>query len=453
MNARRPALAAALAALAAAACTSPEGTIVLSITAAPGSDVMERIERVRLSLSDPPAVAEAERGPDGGFDLALDVVAKGERGRLLFEGFDAGGELVAVGHAGPLPIAAITVGVEIYVAPPDSLAEAPVRLEPARTEIGAAPLVYGAILVGGRDASGEVLDEALIYNVHRHAFQLGAPLPAPRAGAALAARQPAGPVYIFGGLDEADEPTRTGWSFDTQTPPGGVYTELAVETGSARAGAAAASLGDVAYFITGDPPLELDPFTSTVRRLGDAPPLAGTATATRAGDEPIVFITGADPDEPRAARWRDLGLELLDAPPELGRRLHAAVALPHGDVLVIGGAPAGDGAPLASAVLYRAAAGTFEVLDEFLATGRAAAAVASARGRLLVAGGYGEGGAVLADAELFDAETLEPLGTLELVVPRAEAVAVALENGQLLIAGGVDADGAPVGILELFTGR
>jgi hypothetical protein len=452
MSSSRRSLPLALALLWATGCSAPEGTIRLSIATAPESAVMDAIERVRLTLSEPPAVVEAERGPDGRFDLALDVVAKGERGRLLFEGFDAAGELVAVGHAGPLPIAAITVGVEIYVAPPDSLAEAPVRLEPARTELAAAPLVYGAILVGGRDASGEVLDEAVIYNVHSHDFQLGEPLPGPRAGVAITARQPAGPVYIFGGRDAAGEATRTGWSFDVQLPPGGLYTELSVETGSARAGAAAASLGDVAYIITGDPPLELDPFTATVRRFTDAPSLGGTATSSRIDGEPIVLLTGDDPEEPRAARWSDRGLELLDPPAQLGRRSHAAIALPGGDVLVVGGeGPAG--ASLTSAVRYLASDDAFDVLDEFLATGRTAPAVASARGRLLVAGGYGAGGEVLGDAELFDAETLERLATIEMVTPRAEAVAIALENGQILIAGGVDASGQPVGTLELFTGR
>ena len=440
---------AALAALAAAGCGAPEGTVRLSITTAPDSDVMESVERVVLTLSDPPAVTEAERGPDGAFELALDVVADGERGRITFEGFDATGDLVAVGYAGPLPIAAITVGVELYVAAPESFAAAPVALEPARTEIGAAPLVYGAMLAGGRDEAGEVLDDALIYNVHGHAFQIGEPLPEPRAAPALAARPPAGPVYIFGGRNDAGDATQSGWSFDAQAPPAGIYAPLDVGAGLAREGARAAPLGDEAILVTGDPPVEIDAATASARPFGGAPALAGTATATAHGDDPLVFVTGDDPDEPRAARWGRDGLVVLDAPGALARRGHGAAALRGGDVLVVGGV-GGDG-PLSSAVRYRIADDAFEVIDEFLTTPREGAAIAATRDRLVVIGGTDGAGDVLADAEIFDAETLEPLEVAPLVAPRAQAAAIALENGQILVAGGVGDDGDPVAVLELYT--
>lgn len=434
------------------ACGRPEGTVDLTIAVAPGSDLMDEVERVRLTLSDPPATREAERGPDGDFALALEVSADGERGRITLEGFGANGQLVAVGHAGPVPIAAIDAQIAIYVAAPDSIAEAPVAFDPPRSEFGAAPLGFGAVFAGGRDDAGDVLGEALIYNVHSHGFQRGAPMPEPRAEPAVAASEPDDTVYIFGGVGEAGEAEGTGWIFDTATPPAGVYDELDAHAHLARAGRAAAPLAGGRALVAGDPLVQLDPVARTVREVQGAPPMTGTATTARDDEAQIVFLTGQEGDDVAAARFEDGRAEPLEAPSDLERRGHGAAALPGGDVLVVGGEAAGT--PLASAVRYspeQSGGDDFEVVSEFLATPRTGAAVARARDRLLVVGGQDEGGAVLADAELFDAETLAPIAELPLSAARRGAVALPLANGQILIAGGTDQQGDPVGALELFT--
>ena len=127
---------AALVALCAGGCGGATGTIGLELVTAPGSTVLTDVARARLTLSSPPTVVDATRGPDGKFHLALDVVAEGPSGTLTFEGWDASDALIAIGRTPALPIAAIDAEIAIYVAAPDSLAAAPVALDPPRSAVG-----------------------------------------------------------------------------------------------------------------------------------------------------------------------------------------------------------------------------------------------------------------------------------------------------------------------------
>src|SRR5262249_57320532 len=99
----------------------------------------------------------------------------------------------------------------------------------------------------------------------------------------------------------------------------------------------------------------------------------------------------------------------------------AAVTLPARAVLVVG--------PRAVRVTPAGA-----VTDVTLtATRRHKPAVAAARGTLVVAGGFDDGGTPLGDAELFDATTLAPLGTVPLPAARGGALAYPLQSGQILL--------------------
>ena len=79
-----------------AACTGSTGTIQLELTAAPGSNVIEAVQRLRVTLTDPPFVTEAVR-TDNGFNILIDVEASGTAGTLIVEGFDDNDSLVATG--------------------------------------------------------------------------------------------------------------------------------------------------------------------------------------------------------------------------------------------------------------------------------------------------------------------------------------------------------------------
>jgi hypothetical protein len=84
------------------------------------------------------------------------------------------------------------------------------------------------------------------------------------------------------------------------------------------------------------------------------------------------------------------------------------------------------------------------------ATARLRPAVAVARGTLVVAGGFDAGGAPLGDAELFDATTLSPMGSVPLPTPRGGALAYPLTSGQILLVSGRGPAG-PLATLEIFT--
>jgi hypothetical protein len=146
-----------------AGCGGVTGTVSLELVTAPGSDVLDDVVVARLTLSSPPTVIEAQRGTDGRFRLELDVPADGPAGRLTFEGFAAGGERIAIGRSAALPIAAYDAEIAIYVARPDTLAAAPVALEPARDQLGVATYGFGVLVVGGRAADGAAVDDVQIY--------------------------------------------------------------------------------------------------------------------------------------------------------------------------------------------------------------------------------------------------------------------------------------------------
>ncbi len=442
------ALAAALA-LGSAACAGAEGTIEIDVVAAPGSDLIERIQRARLTLSNPEEVVEAERDEDGNLSLSLEVVAEGQSGTARLEGFDADDELIALGLSPALPVAAVDARITMYLAPPFSFAEAPVALEPARSEVGGALLPYGVVLAGGRDAGGDPLGSLLIYNVYYHSLQVGVDMPEARAQPTVATG-PSDFVYLFGGLDADGAPSADGWRFDSSVSPAGLYVALITDDSLARAGASAAYAGNETFFVAGDPAARID--TGRVVAIDDAVPAAGGAAATivTLTTAPPVLVVGAGVSTTGAALYQSGVLREIEGPPELRRTGHVLVPLPDGRLLVLGGADA-EGVPLASGVVYDPAEAAFSVLDDLLSPPRLAAAVAVTSDVVVIAGGTDESGAPLADAEVLDAGDLRHRGTIPLGSERIGGLALPLPNRQILLSSGLTGDGAPVPILELFT--
>jgi len=449
MNARHGAVALCL--LATAACQGDVGTIRVSLVTAPGSAVMDDVVHARLTLTDPHTVVEADREPGGSISLEMEVVADGPSGYVTFEGFDASDELVAFGRSGPLPIAAIDADVAIYIATPMSLAEAPVTLEPARSELAVTRLSYGLLFAGGRDGDGAPIGDLRIYNIYRHDFQVGDTLPSPRASMTAVAGD-YGYVYLFGGYDATGEESATLWAFDTTLAPAGAYSVLVTSEALARAGANAAPIGQEAFLVTGDPPAVIDGVSGRVTAIAYTAAMIGTATTVTIGEVRYTLVAGRDAGGTGAALYVGGSFDELDvpAPAEIDRTGHGEVALADNDILVVAGETAGGLA--AHAVRFAVAERTFTVLDDFLATPRRDAAVAATTEYVVVAGGRDADGNLVGDAEVFDATTLAPVADVPMVVPRYGAAASGLSNGQVLIAGGLDADGNPVGEMELFTG-
>jgi hypothetical protein len=435
-----------------AGCAGASGTISISLVTAPGSTVMEDVQTAQLVLVRPFTVVEAERGPEGDFALSLDVVADGPSSDILFNGLDASGEVIAYGRTPPVPIAAIDAQISIYVAPPMSIAEAPVSLEIARSEISAGGLDYGVLLAGGRDAAGAPTTDIEIYNTYDHTLQPGLDMPGPRAGVTVATGV-VGYAYLFGGEDADAEARGTLWRFDTTVSPAGEWLEGDESADLARTDAAAAPLGSDAFLVLGTPPILLEGLFLRATGFDTPDSLAGEVTSiATAGGEIFTLVLGQGAGTTGIVRLSGTTFsDEADVPASATRTGHVLVPTFEGTIVALGGT---DGvAPLTSAIVCDPVARTYVEMADILATGRTEAGAAASSTVIVVAGGRDAAGEVLGDAEVLDATTLAPVAVLPLLVPRAGATVRILPNQQILVVGGVDAAGAPTDTIELFTPR
>ncbi len=433
-------------ALALLACSGQEGTISVRVVSAPDSLVIPRIETLRVTLAVSGDTFESTRDADGVLRIAIDVEADGRSGDLVVEGFDETGATIAVGRVGPLPLSAIDASVAVYLAAPQSIAEAPVSLEVPRSHIGGTEASFGALLAGGLDEDGPV-DAVDVYSTYLHELQLGLPMPEARSAVSVTTGS-AGFVYMLGGNDEQGVARSESFAFDTTIPPAGSYRPLVISAEHARSGASLAVVGQEQFLVSGDPALLLDGVQGTIRPLPDGAELDAPAATVVSNNQLQVVFGGLGVTDSSAAIYQNNQVTHVSAPPELLRTQHRAITLPTQEVLFVGGAIGAQ--TTTTAVLYKAGTGTFQTI-ELLATGRRNPAIALTDRYLLVAGGEDDAGNALADAELFDVATLEPIATMPLLLPRKNAVAFALNNGQILIAGGQDDTGAPIALLGLFT--
>jgi hypothetical protein len=423
----------ALAALALCGCTGTTGTVAVELITAPDSHVLDAVQRIRLTLTRPHQVVEAARG-QAGFDLALEIDATSATGALIVEGFDGAGARVACGQSPPFALAALNAKVKVYVAAPGSIAVAPVPLGGARSGVAAAPISYGAVLAGGLEGTpGAPSTSIAVYNAYDHSLSEGVPLPAARAGLAIAAGAGSN-VYLFGGTGSDGLPTGTLWQFDTAAPPSGLFTPITDQPGFARSGELLVAVDAAHFLITGTPALELQiaaPLSLTARSEVTGLPAAGAAVP--GGAAPTAVFAGAS-----LVRFRDDRFDTLTGD---GRSDAAATTLPDGRIAVLGGSPA-----TADALVIDAAAGTVDTIRGALSTARVHPAVATTSRHVVIAGGSDDTGAPIATADVLDARTLARLATLP-IVARSGGFAVALPSDQVLLGGGAPAAAA----LELYT--
>lgn len=406
------------------ACSGATGTVKLELATAPGSHVLDAVDRLRVTLAG--QVIEATRTTSG-FDLALELDATGAAGALVVEGFDAAGTLVACGQSPRFPISAIDAHVVVYVAAPRSIAIAPATLTAARSDVVASALAFGAVIAGGRDASGVPSTSIAVYNAYDHSLVEGVALPAPRAGLAITATA-AGQVFLFGGTGADGNPTGTLWRFDTTVAPNGAAYALSEDAGLARTGQLIVSLVD-RFLITGTPALELAATAPAARSDIAGLPAAGAVAVS--GNQAI--FAGAP-----IVRYHDGVFDTLTGSAPIDA---AAQGLPDGRVVFFGG-----GNPASRDAIVVDADGTVTVIVDALATPRARPTIAATARQLLVAGGSDAVGAPIASAELFDVTTLAPLAILPML-QRSGGFAIALPDDQILLGGGVPA----AATLELYT--
>lgn len=417
-------------ALAVCACTGTTGTVKLDLATAPGSHVLDAVQKLRLTITNPHQVIEASRTASG-FDLALDLDASGVAGALVIEGFDAGGALIACGQSPSFPITAINAHIVVYMAAPRSIGLAPVALAAPRSEIAGTALEYGVVLAGGRDPGGAPTTAIGIYNAYDHSFIDGIPLPAPRTGVALATGTGGG-VYLFGGSGMDGKPTGTLWRFDTTTPPNGSFFEITYEGDFARTNQLIVPTGSAHYLITGTPALALDLGALAARTDIATLPAVGAA-AVPVDRIPVAIFAGE-----ALVRFRQGAFDTLTGS---GHSNATAATLPDGRVIVIGGDP-----PSREALVIDGATGAVTVIPDAIATARSHPSVAATSRHLVVAGGTDITGAPVATAEVLDAQTLAPIVTLP-ILARSGTFAIALPTDQVLLAGGTPASAE----IELYT--
>lgn len=416
----------ALALLCAAACTGTVGTVEVELLQAPGAATLDAIQHLRMTLTSPRQVVEADRTA-GGFDLALDFDASDTAGALIVEGFDAGGALVACGQTPPFPVSAINSRVAVFLAAPTSIAVSPIALPTARSGVTGAALTYGAIYGGGLEAGGAASSAIAVYNAYDHTVLAGLPMPAARAGVTMASAAN-GRVYLFGGTDAVGAPTGTLWRFETSVSPNGVYATVATEPSYARANQLAVPVAAERYLITGAPALDFNGTTLVARpEAGDLLPIGARGTVDGAAFAAFQADT--------LVRYRDDAFTALAETRDAGA---AAVGLPDGRVAFLGGATRD--------ALIVDGNGATTPIAAVLSTVRLSPTVAATARHVLVIGGHDGDGAPIASADVLDATTLAPIATLP-ILPRTGGFAVALPNDQVLFGGGAPALTA----LELFT--
>jgi WD40 repeat protein len=165
-------------------------------------------------------------------------------------------------------------------------------------------------------------------------------------------------------------------------------------------------------------------------------------TATLLSDGRVLIAGGfgghalAELYDPRSGKFSPTG------PMTIGRQGHTATLLSDGRVLVAGGldCPIAVCTNLASAEVYDPNSGTFSPTASMSVFRYGQTATLRSDGRVLIAGGQGNGNVIIGFAELYDPKsgTFSPTGSM--IVSGYGQTATLLSDGRVLIAGG-DADG------------
>lgn len=430
----------AVIALAALAACGNSGTLSVSLVTAPGSTILDNVETLEVTLTDPLTTASATR-QGSGFSISFSLDATDAAGQLIAQGLDSGGNVIAVGESPPFPVDSLTASIAIFMAAPNSMAASPVALDPVVDELAVGALSFGVLFAGGRDASGTPQSEVEIYNAFDHTLSQGESLPAPRAAMAVAISS-GSLAYFFGGTDPSGAPQANDWYFDTTVAPAGGYADFGDKTGFERAGQTLLGVDANNFLLTGTPPALVSVQTGTPTARTDVASLPAAGVATTGNDSQIeaVFVAASG-----VTRYRD-AIDMFDTLqlPSVARDGATLIALTSGLVGVFCGG--GDGAIVDT--VSGAANALTGVPSDVRTSG---CAVATTPQYLVIAGGTLADGTLATTAEIFDATTFQPVATAPLVVPRTGATAIALPDGQVMVIGGDDATGAPIATIELFT--
>src|SRR5213083_507533 len=334
-------------------------------------------------------------------------------------------------------------------------------LNQPRAEHTATLLANGTVLVaGGRDAAGQPLASAEIYDPATGAYTLlASPLPAPVWGH-TATRLDDGTVLIAGG-QRGVRYRRAAQLFDPASDTFAALTPMSTPRGRHTA----TLLRDGRVLLVGgtdgvEPLASLEIYDPTTRTFSPAPSALAVArqdhTATLLPDGRVLVAGGSDfSGALESAELYDPGGSTVSpaAPLNVPRTLASAALLLDGTVLVAGGQSAKD-LDLNTAEVYDPATNIFTLLPTLMSTARSGHLGVQLlhNGKLLVSGGT-RGGQVVATAEIYDPVT----GTFRPVNSPGTARRLFGANffevpytGILLATGGLDSAQSPLASSEAF---
>src|SRR5213596_2817409 len=334
-------------------------------------------------------------------------------------------------------------------------------LNQPRAEHTATLLANGTVLIaGGRDAAGQPLASAEIYDPATGGYTLlASPLPAPVWGH-TANRLSDCTVLITGGTGDGGLPVAAAQLFDPAT---GAFTALDPLT-TPRARHTATLLRDGRVLLVGgtdgvEPLASLEIYDPTTRTFSPAPSALAVVrqdhTTTLLPDGRILVVGGSNASGALdSAEIYDptAGTVSPAAPLNVPRTLASAALLLDGTVLVAGGQTTSE--DLDSAEVYDAATNTFAWLPAAMGTARSGHLGVQLlhNGKVLISGGT-SGGQLVASAEVYDPVT----GAFQPVTSPGTARRLFGANffelpytGILLATGGLDGGDQPLASSEVF---
>ena len=403
------------AAVLAGGCDTGAPSLAITLRSPPGPNLLDGVDTFVFSVADGQGDVEvlrrfaASAGP-----LTLDQVPFGAGLVFALDGLYMGATSIVSGRSCPIdiPDRDHLPAVSMFVARNGTFAAAATPAVALRLAPFAIVRADGDVLLAGGDVNGSTTAAVDVFDPRPGTWSAGAPLATARTAPALTVLAN-GDVLIAGGHGDggaavsAVEVYRNGEGFQS----------VADTPALALIDSAAATLPDGSGLIAGGS-------------------VAGAATT---------------------ATWLFQADTLTTAAPlVVARSGHTLSAVGSGGfaaAFAIGGSD-GTGAPLASIELYnpRAAGGNaFALEPAALATARTGhTATVLPSSQILIVGGRGSGGQVLASAELFDPLTVTITSAGMLAQARTGHAATLLPDGRVLVTGGADAQGRPLDSAEIY---
>ena len=430
--------------LANSSCRENSGTFSFTVQTSPDSDLLEQIDKLEIELTDPPKIVSTTRTA-GGISLSIDVDADNQQGQVLVRGFNASGDIIATGASPELPIAAIDAELSLFLAPPNSLTEAPTPLPTPLTEAGAAALASTVLLAGGVTSDDSLSDELLFYNFLSFEFSPFLTLPDATKNAHLEASPFGASIFIFGG-DTNEGPSSSILAFDFGGIGGG---SLSVSDDSALTSPiqGATLLDANRTILSTNPAFSFDHIRRQTTRLTDERDLENAigARVLNANLESNVFFLK---ENQGLLLGEDGTFTEIDSPLLENLSGGSLIAISAHQALWLGGTR--DGVLTQNGVIYDGRDQSFSLVPNLLSESRSNPTLCVVGQNLLAVGGNDQDEALSRAVDVIDIGNLENTGTMELPEAISGFSLLGMPNGQALVLGGKNEQGAAISQLLVF---